>query len=307
MRVLLLGGNGQVGREVTLAAAGDATSTVLAPPRQAVDLADPAAVTGAVRDAAPDVVINAAAYTAVDRAEGDEAAAFAANATGPGHLAAACAAVGVPLLHLSTDYVFDGTRTGAYVEDDPVRPLGVYGASKEAGERAIRAALDRHVIIRTSWVFSRHGNNFVRTMLRLGAERPELRVVADQVGRPTAARDIAVALSSVARRVLATGSDGPWGTYHFSGAGRTTWHGFAEEIFAVRRRLTGAEPPVVHPITTAEYPTPARRPANSELDCARIAAGFGVVPPDWRIALEADVAALLAEMAPAGSGSWALP
>lgn len=289
MRILLLGGNGQVGREIQ-AAAG--TCAVHAPGRDQVDLTDPAALAGLVRSTPCDVVVNAAAYTAVDRAEGERDLAFAVNAAAPGHLARACAEAGVPLIHVSTDYVFDGGKSGAYVEEDPINPLGVYGASKAAGEAAVREALDRHVILRTSWVFSRHGQNFVKTMLRLAQDRPELRVVDDQFGAPTAASDIATAILTVARRATTAPDETAWGTYHYSGAGRTSWCGFARAVMDVRRRVTGRESPVVHPITTADYPTPVRRPANSELDCRRIGSCFGVAPADWRIALEEVVRAL---------------
>lgn len=294
-RVLLLGGSGQVGRETQAAAALRSGLELWAPTRAEVDLADPAQVAAAVADSGPAVVINAAAHTAVDRAESEPDAAYAANRDGPASLAQACAAAGAALIHISTDYVFDGTKAGAYVEDDPTAPLGVYGASKEAGERAVRAALDRHFIVRTSWVFSRHGSNFVRTMLRLGAEREELKVVADQTGRPTAASDIAAALLTLTDRIIDGSAEGAWGALHFAGTGATTWHGFATAIFDIRRALTGRAPPTIHPIAAADWPTPARRPANSVLDCRKIAERLGLAVPDWRPALEADVAALLTE------------
>src|SRR5439155_17347627 len=182
----------------------------------------------------------------------------------------------------STDYVFDGKKHGPYREDDPVNPLGVYGRSKEAGDRAIREALAEHVILRTAWVYSAHGHNFVKTMLRLAGERPVLRVVADQTGSPTSAADIATAIVTVVRRVAAGRRQR--GTYHFTGAGAVTWHGFAEAIFEMAAPWRGP-PPRVEPIATADYPTPARRPANSVLDCRRIGEAFGVVPRPWREAL----------------------
>jgi dTDP-4-dehydrorhamnose reductase len=233
----------------------------------------------------PDIVINAAAYTAVDRAESEPEAAWATNCIGPANLSAACDNAAVPLVHISTDYVFDGSKPGAYVENDPVNPLGVYGASKEAGDRAVRNSLERHVILRTAWVYSAHGQNFVKTMLRLAGERPVLRVVADQTGSPTSAADIAAAIGTVVRLIAAGNTR--WGTYHFAGAGRVTWHGFAEAIFALAAPWRGP-PPKVEAITTADYPTPARRPANSVLDCRRIGDAFGIVPRSWRDAL-ADV------------------
>ncbi len=182
------------------------------------------------------------------------------------------------MVHISTDYVFDGTKQGAYAADDPVAPMGVYGASKEAGERAVRDAHDRHVILRTSWVFGAHGHNFVKTMLRLGAEREELGVVDDQHGCPTPAPDLAAAVLDI----LPLLERGRWGTYQYCGAGRTSWHGFAKQIFDTREKITGAPPPRLRAITTAEYPTPAARPANTELDCAGFAAAFGFAPRSWK-------------------------
>lgn len=203
----------------------------------------------------------------MDRAETERDAAWAANCDGAAHIAASCRDMGIPLIHISTDYVFDGTKGGPYREDDPVNPLSVYGASKEAGERAVRDALREHVILRTAWVYSAHGHNFVKTMLRLAAECPALRVVADQTGAPTAAADLAAAIAHIATQIGAGNT--AWGTYHFTGAGAVTWHGFAEAIFARAERWRGPKPRV-EAIATAEYPTPARRPANSVLDCARI-------------------------------------
>jgi len=234
------------------------------------------------------IVINAAAYTAVDRAESEPEAAWADNCTGPANLAASCHDARVPLIHLSTDYVFDGTKIGAYREDDPVNPLGVYGKSKEAGDRAVRGALPRHVILRTAWVYSAHGSNFVKTMLRLAVdpqptERPVLlRVVADQTGSPTSAADIAAAIGAIVQQIAAGNTS--WGTYHFAGGGAVTWHGLAEAIFELASPWRGP-PPLVEAIATADYPTPARRPANSVLDCSRIGAAFGIVPRPWRAAL----------------------
>ena len=279
MRLLVFGKTGQVGHE--LLRIREPGVTMLGLGRAEVDLERPADVARAVREAGCDIVVNAAAHTAVDQAESEPESAFAINRDAPGAMAAACAERGIPLIHISTDYVFDGGKAGAYTEDDPVNPMGVYGASKEAGERAVREALTRHVILRTSWVFSAHGRNFVKTMLRLGADRPELRIVADQHGCPTAAADIAAAVVAVARR-LDAGGDGLYGTYHYSGAGRTTWHGFASAVFDLRREIAGTEPPVLHAITTADFPTPAKRPANSELNCSKIAQRLGVEAADWR-------------------------
>ncbi|MBP2294386.1 dTDP-4-dehydrorhamnose reductase [Azospirillum rugosum] len=287
MKILVLGTSGQVGTELMRAAWPPGTELVgLARPD--VDMARPETVDAAVAAHAPDLVVNATAYTAVDKAESDRDAAFAVNRDGPARLAAACAARGVPLVHISTDYVFDGTKPAPYTEDDPVAPLGAYGASKEAGEAAVRAACPCHVILRTSWVYAAHGANFVKTMLRFGREREEMRVVADQHGAPTAASDIAAAIVAIAGRIAAAkdpGRDVPWGTYHFTGTGETTWHGFAERVFQRLEAATGRRPRLLA-ITTAEYPTPARRPANSRLDCARIRTAFGIEAPRWEDSLD---------------------
>jgi dTDP-4-dehydrorhamnose reductase len=210
---------------------------------------------------------------------------------GPENLARAAAEVDVPLLHVSTDYVFDGSKSGAYDEDDPVAPLGAYGRTKEEGERRVRAAHPKHVILRTSWVYGAHGNNFLKTMLRLSREREELRVVADQRGCPTATLDIARAL--LAAEASATAARAGWGTYHFAGTGVTTWHGFASEIVSAAARLGGRSIPV-HAIGTKDYPTPARRPANSELDSSRFAAAFGYKSPPWQDRTQEVVRVLLA-------------
>jgi dTDP-4-dehydrorhamnose reductase len=281
MKVLVLGAGGQVGRELTRLA-WPAGYTIAASDRDGVDITQPETVAAAVARERPDIVINAAAYTAVDRAESEPDAAWAGNCTGPANLGAACHAAGIPLIHLSTDYVFDGRKHGPYREDDPVAPIGVYGASKEAGDRAVRAALVEHVILRTAWVYSAHGHNFVKTMLRLGAERPVLRVVADQIGSPTSAADIARAIGTIVQQIA--GGNRSRGTYHFAGGGEVSWHGFAEAIFELAAPWRGS-PPLVEAITTADYPTPARRPANSVLDCTRIGAAFGIVPRPWRDAL----------------------
>jgi dTDP-4-dehydrorhamnose reductase len=281
MKLLVLGAGGQVGHELCRLA-WPAGYSIAAFGRDGVDITQHEAVFAAVARERPDIVINAAAYTAVDRAETERETAWASNCTGPANLAAACREAAIPLIHLSTDYVFDGSKTGAYREDDPVQPLGVYGESKEAGDRAVRAALARHVILRTAWVYSAHGHNFVKTMLRLGVERPVLRVVADQIGSPTSAADIAAAIRDIVKQLNA--GNRSWGTYHFAGGGTATWHHFAEAIFELASPWRGA-PPQIEAIATADYPTPARRPANSVLDCSRIGAVFGIVPRPWREAL----------------------
>ncbi len=281
MKLLVLGAGGQVGRELCRRE-WPVACRLAAFDRSDVDITREDSIAAAMQSERPDFVINAAAYTAVDRAESEPDAAWAVNCTGPAQLAAACRGAAIPLIHLSTDYVFDGSKPGPYREEDPVNPLGVYGRSKEAGDRAIRAALAEHVILRTAWVYSAHGHNFVKTMLRLGGERPVLRVVADQTGSPTSAADIATAIATVVRRIAAGESE--WGTYHFTGGGTVTWHGFAEAIFELAAPWRGP-PPRVEAITTADYPTPARRPANSVLDCRLIAETFGITPRPWREAL----------------------
>jgi dTDP-4-dehydrorhamnose reductase len=281
MKLLVLGAGGQVGRELCRRE-WPVDYRLAAFDRADVDITREESIAAAMQRERPDLVINAAAYTAVDRAESEPDAAWAANCTGAGYLAAACREAAIPLVHISTDYVFDGSKASPYREDDPVNPLGVYGRSKEAGDRAIREALAEHVILRTAWVYSAHGHNFVKTVLRLAAERPVLRVVADQTGSPTSAADIAAAIASVVRRLAAGRAQ--WGTYHFVGAGAVTWHGFAEAIFELSAPWRGP-PPKVEAITTADYPTPARRPANSVLDCRHIGEALGITPRPWLEAL----------------------
>ncbi|HEX3885495.1 MAG TPA: dTDP-4-dehydrorhamnose reductase [Stellaceae bacterium] len=282
MKLLVLGAGGQVGTELRRAAL-PVGMTLTALDRGGLDITDRAAVFAAVPG--HDLVVNAAAYTAVDRAESDAEAAFAVNAAAPGHIAAACHEAGIPLIHISTDYVYDGTKPGRYVEIDPLNPLGVYGRSKAEGDAAVAAALAEHVILRTAWVYGAHGGNFVETMLRLSAERPSLRVVADQHGSPTAAADIAAAIIAIAVRIGA--GQGRWGVFHFTGAGETNWHGFAEAIVAAAGRSVPVEA-----ITTADYPTPAKRPASSRLDCAKLADAYGIRARHWREALSEVVAEL---------------
>lgn len=290
MRILLLGANGQVGHALrtALAARGEVVAATRAGTLAdgcACEIADfdqPDRVHDLVLRVAPTVVVNAAAYTAVDRAETERDAAMRANAGTPAAIAQACLARDAWLVHYSTDYVFDGQGTRPYREDDATAPLGVYGASKLAGEDAIRASGARHHILRTAWVYAAHGRNFMHTMLRLAAERDALRVVSDQVGTPTSADLIA--------RVTAQLLDGRLpvsGTWHLTASGQTTWHGFAEAIIAgahARGLLPRRTP--VEAITTAEFPTPARRPAYSVLDCTRLKEAAGVDLPDWRDGLD---------------------
>ncbi len=249
------------------------------------DLTDPDQVERVLDANRPDLLINTAAYTQVDAAETDARAAFAANRDAAAHLAAACAAARIPMVHVSTDFVFDGKKTAPYVETDPVAPLSVYGQSKAAGEEVVRQALDRHLIIRTAWLYGVHGHNFVKSMLRLGRENRELRVVSDQIGCPTFAADLAGALLTLCRRIQ-TQSQIPWGTYHLCGHGAVSWHGFAQRILQIARRLNMVDAVKVTPISTAEYPTPAPRPAFSAMSCEKIHTGFGIDAPPWQESLE---------------------
>jgi dTDP-4-dehydrorhamnose reductase len=288
--ILVTGANGQLGSELMRRASRFAV-TAEGLSSQQLDITDARAVRQAVLESGATVVVNAAAYTAVDKAESEEPRAFAVNRDGTANLAASCSEADIPLIHVSTDYVFDGTKETAYTEADPVHPVSVYGASKEAGEQALRTTWPRHIILRTAWVYSVFGNNFVKTMLRLARERDSLRVVADQHGCPTAAGDIAEAILSIVQRISG-GTDIEWGTYHYCGAGTTTWHGLAEAIVQLAAPALGRTIPVV-PITTADYPTPAKRPANSVLDCSKIRVQLGIQPRPWRESLQEVVTELL--------------
>jgi dTDP-4-dehydrorhamnose reductase len=281
--ILVIGRSGQVAR--ALARLGRIQDRdVLTLGRPEADLARPETLIAALARHAPAAVVNAGAYTAVDDAESDRDQAFAVNAAGAGHLARACAEVDVPLIHISSDYVFDGRGRRPWREDDAIAPLSAYGDSKAEGEVEVRAAGGRHVILRTSWLYSEAGRNFLTTMLRLSRERPELAIVDDQTGAPTWATDVAAAISRIIE-TAAGGRDDIWGTFHFANAGSTTWFGFASAIFA-RAEALGWQVPDLKPITTGEYPTPARRPAYSVLDTGKFARVFGIAPHDWRDALD---------------------
>lgn len=272
MRALVFGKTGQVATELQR----------LLPEacflgREAADLADPEACAAAIRDSDAAVVINAAAWTAVDKAEAEEAAARVVNGAAPAAMARACAARGIPFLHISTDYVFSGGGSAPWIETDPVAPQNAYGRSKLAGEQGVQAAGGNSAILRTSWVFSAHGANFVKTMLRLSESRDALNVVEDQIGGPTPAADIAAALVVMAQKMVA---GQPGGTYHFGGSPWVSWADFAREIFALSGRKV-----TVTGIPTSAYPTPALRPLNSRMDCAALARDFGIAPPDWKVGL----------------------
>jgi len=291
MRLIVTGAQGQVAR--ALAERGPAAGVeIVCVARPDLDLAKPESVAPALGDAAGDAIVNAAAYTAVDKAESDEAAALAVNRDGAEAVARVARSRGLPLLHLSTDYVFDGRLKRPYREDDEVRPASAYGRSKLAGERAAMAANERTIVLRTSWVYSPFGSNFVKTMLRLAKTRDEIGVVADQRGAPTSAFDIADALIVVARAAIA-GGDRHKGVFHMTGAGEATWADFAAAIFEESARL-GGPTARIRPIGTADYPTPAKRPANSRLSNAKFIKTFGHELPEWRGSLKACVARLLA-------------
>jgi len=286
MRIAVTGRNGQVATSLLEKAAAYPQHEVIALGRPAFDLEDPASVRRALTEAKPDLIVNAAAFTAVDKAEQEEALAFAVNATGAGAAAEAAAKLAIPFIHLSTDYVYPGDKASAYVETDATGPLGAYGRSKLAGEDAVKAAHPSPLIFRTAWVYSPFGANFVKTMLRIGKDRPVLSVVDDQHGNPTSALDIADAILRIALQARAGG------TYHLAGEGSVTWCGFARKIFSVSKALGGPSPEV-KAITTAEYPTPARRPANSRLSTAAFAAHFGFRLRPWEEATAETVSRLL--------------
>lgn len=274
MRILVFGKTGQVATELQLQA------DVVALGRDSADLSDPAACAAVIAASDCDVVINAAAYTAVDRAEEEEALAHVINGHAPTAMAQACAARGIPFVHISTDYVFAGTGTDPWRVSDPVAPQNAYGRTKLAGEEGVRAAGGQHAILRTSWVFSAHGNNFVKTMLRLSETRDALSVVADQIGGPTPAADIATALLSMARQMVLDPNKS--GTHHFGGTPAVSWADFATEIFTQSGRTV-----TVSGIPTADYPTPASRPLNSRMDSTTLETDFDIAQPDWKAGLRA--------------------
>lgn len=281
MRILISGHTGQVARELQRALS---EHELISLDRHAFDLAQPTSLRRTILREQPDLLINAAAHTAVDQAEQEQALAFTINAEAPGAMAAACAELGIPLIHYSTDYVFDGSKAGVYNEDDTPNPLSVYGASKLAGEQSIAGSGCDHLILRTSWVYSRHGRNFLLTMQRLLQEREQLNVVADQIGAPTWAGSIAAATAEL----IDAWQQGnrQWGTYHLTNQGETSWFGFAQAI-GERLRASGKPCANLRPIPTSDYPTPARRPLNSRLDGSKLEHNWNVRLPDWQAALDA--------------------
>ncbi len=292
MKLLIVGNTGQVAR--SLAEAADSRGIAFsALGRPQLDLTQFDSVRSAVAAWAPDYVINAAAYTAVDNAEIEIEAAMAVNRDGARTLATACQENGVPVIHLSTDYVFDGSKPEPYTETDPTSPLGVYGRSKLEGENAVSAATASHIILRTAWVYSPFGQNFVKTMLRFAETRDELNVVDDQLGSPTYAPHIADGILQIVEKLdRSEGTNEPWGLFNMAGGGQTTWCGLAQEIFNQSGQCRGPTA-VVHPITTDEYPTPTKRPANSRLDCRKLKNKFGIELPNWQTGTRACVTRLI--------------
>jgi dTDP-4-dehydrorhamnose reductase len=300
MRVLVTGVTGQVGGALLVALNGKAN--VVAAPRAVLDLAQTETIASGLDQIAPDLIINPAAYTAVDRAEDERDLAYRINGEAPGHIAEWTASHGVPLIHVSTDYVYDGSGQRPWREDDATRPLSVYGASKLAGEDAIRAANGPHLIVRTSWVYAARGTNFLRTIARLAAERPELRIVADQIGAPTSAQVIADGIATIVTKHT---SDLPRqfaaanGLVHLATSGETSWHGFASAIVdGLKARGLPLKAQAIVPIRTEDYPTKAKRPANSRLDMTRAQRVFGLTPPHWQQALAVELDLLARELAP---------
>ena len=294
-RIFVAGKTGQVALSLMEQAAGSEHVELACFGRPQLDLASPELDTRLIRDFWPDAIINAAAYTAVDAAEEDEVMATAVNAHGAAKLAAAALELGVPFLHLSTDYVFDGEKDGPYVEDDPVNPQGAYGRSKLRGEEAVLAANPHAMVFRTAWVYSPFGKNFVKTMLKLAESRDTLGVVADQVGNPTYALDIAKALLKVVAHVNGhSDPTGFGGIYHLAGRGDTSWHGLAVQVFSEGARF-GHPLPTVNALTTEQYPTPAKRPGNSRLDCTRVQDTFGITMPEWKHSVKNCVDRLFAD------------
>lgn len=289
MRLAVTGKNGQV--VSALQALASAELEIVALGRPELDLAQPETVLKALREVKPDAVVSAAAYTAVDKAESEPEIAFAVNRDGARAVALAASELGIPVIHLSTDYVFEGTKATAYVESDPTGPSSVYGHSKLEGENAVAASNPDHAILRTAWVYSEYGNNFVKTMLRLGETRDEINVVSDQFGCPSSANDIATAIVDIARRLSSDPSPRLRGVFHLSGTGETNWADFAKQIFAFSAE-NGGKSVVVNDITTAQYPTPARRPVNSRLDCSKLEEIYGIRLPNWQTSTRAVVSAL---------------
>jgi len=283
VKILVTGSKGQVGWELEKQGP-EKGFDVIGVDIEELDITDKIATQSFVEETAVDLIVNAAAYTAVDRAEDESVAAFKVNRDGPANLASACSRAGIPLVHISTDYVYGGDRQGACREEDPVSPRGVYAESKADGDRAVVQLLENHIILRIAWVYGVHGHNFVKTMLRLGQEKDRLTVVDDQVGCPTFAADTADAILSMAEKVL-HGESRAWGVYHYCGKGATSWFGFARKIFEIAGQYQSLKVGTVEPVPTSAYPTAAERPVNSVLDCSKITRTFGIAPRPWEESL----------------------
>lgn len=291
MKIFVTGAAGQVGSEI-MDCGKRAKYNMFGFTKAELDITDFSKTNQIISEVNPDIIINASAYTAVDRAESNHDLAFAVNCDGPRYLAEISEKRSIPLFHISTDYIFDGTKNEAYQENDPVNPLSVYGRSKQEGEAILRASCSKHIILRTSWVFGQVGHNFVKSVIRLSKEREHLNMVSDQKGGPTEARDIALALLSIAENIKLGGET--WGTYHFSGAPAVNWYEFATSIISEVGRYQNKQVKV-KPITTDEYPTPAIRPLNSVLDNTKIQSTFNISQPLWEVALKRVVKSLLSE------------
>lgn len=287
MKYLITGSNGQVGSQLIAQLNQNTNTQVLATDKQTLDISDRDAVFAMVHTYQPQVIINAAAYTAVDKAQSEAETAYLINAKGAENLALAAQQYDALFLHISTDYVFDGKGNIPYCETDPTQPQNIYGSSKLAGEKAVANACNRHIILRTSWVFNETGHNFVKTMLKLGKTHPQLNIVSDQFGSPTHASDIAAALIHIAQQLHTQTQSDLFGTYHFSGSPFISWYEFAQAIFTqAQKQNILPQIPQINAIDTIDYPTPAQRPANSRLNCQKIQAAFGIQPSNWQKALE---------------------
>lgn len=291
MKILITGSGGQLGRELINQGQLKGFS-VQAPSEDDMDITDLEKIDRCMAFHQPEVVINAAAYTQVDKAESEAALAFAVNTTGSANLARMCAKNKIPLVHISTDYVFDGQKGRSYLETDAISPVGIYGRSKAEGEIEIRSHLKEHIILRTSWLYGIHGHNFAKTMLKLATTKPKIRVVADQYGSPTNAADLAQTILIISDR-MQFNNDVDWGTYHYCGQGVISWYNFAEKIVGLARLYADVKTTRIEPITTADYPTRALRPIYSALDCSRIQKHFGINPKPWQKSLEITIKELL--------------
>ena len=291
MKILITGSGGQLGRELINQGQLKGFS-VQAPSEDDMDITDLEKIDRCMDFHQPEVVINAAAYTQVDKAESEAALAFAVNTTGSANLARMCAKNKTPLVHISTDYVFDGQKGRSYLETDTISPVGVYGRSKAEGEIEIRSHLKEHIILRTSWLYGIHGHNFAKTMLKLATTKPKIRVVADQYGSPTNAADLAQTILIISDR-MQFNNDVDWGTYHYCGQGVISWYNFAEKIVGLARLYADVKTTRIEPIPTADYPTRALRPIYSALDCSRIQKHFGINPKPWQKSLEITIKELL--------------